>query len=440
MEIKPYSQYKDSGVEWIGKIPKKWNIQPLKHIAKTIPGGTPSTNNLDYWKNGTIPWLPSGKVQNCVINENDVNKYITKKGLMNSATKYIGPNSILIALTGVTCGKIGFLTFKATANQSVISIEPYSFIPKYIYYNLLSQKEQILINKTGGAQSGINEDNVKNIKIAIPSFTEQEQIAKYLDKKTTKIEQTITKNKKLITLLKEKRTTLINQAVTKGLNPDIPMKESGIEWIGKIPKHWDIIPFKRVLNYIKDGTHGSFERVNEGEFLLSAKNVQNNKIIINENESIISENDYKSIVKNGFPKKRDLLVTIVGTLGRSCVYEFEKSYAFQRSVAFLRLKKHYNPYYYSYLIQTSFYQNELDSLSKQSAQKGVYLNDIWESIILNPSSQEQNQISEHLDKETKKIDKTIEKIEKNIELLEEYKESLIHHVVTGKIDVRGVEL
>jgi len=429
MEIKPYSQYKDSGVEWIGKIPKKWNIQPLKHIAKTIPGGTPSTNNLDYWKNGTIPWLPSGKVQNCVINENDVNKYITKKGLMNSATKYIGPNSILIALTGVTCGKIGFLTFKATANQSVISIEPYSFIPKYIYYNLLSQKEQILINKTGGAQSGINEDNVKNIKIAIPSFTEQEQIAKYLDKKTTKIEQTITKNKKLITLLKEKRTTLINQTVTKGLNPDIPMKESGIEWIGKIPKHWDITKIKYYCNVSMGQSPDSKYYTKDDNYTIF---VQGNADL--KNGKVIPRNYTKYVTK--IANKNDLLLTVRAPCGDVAITEYQ--ICIGRGVSSISNAK--NDKYLFYYLNNLKNNDIWEIFSNGSTFDAINYDDIRNMILIEPPSYEQQEIVNYLDNKTQKIDKTIEKIEKNIELLEEYKESLIHYVVTGKIDVRGVEV
>src|SRR5574344_842650 len=99
MKYKKYPSYKDSGSSWLGEIPKHWNQRKIKHFAQTIPGGTPSTIEPEYW-DGDIPWLPSGAVQNCIINEDRVIKFITKKGLYSSATKYIKPNSTLIALTG----------------------------------------------------------------------------------------------------------------------------------------------------------------------------------------------------------------------------------------------------------------------------------------------------------------------------------------------------
>lgn len=177
MKYKKYDGYKKSETKWFNEIPLTWDVRPIKHLANTIPGGTPSTSNLEYWENGNIPWLPSGMVQNCQIDEQDAYKFITEKGLLNSATKYIGPESVLVALTGATCANIGFLTFKATANQSVISVEPYDSFSKYIYYALLSQREQILDKKTGGAQSGINEEDVGSILVPIMSIQEQNQIA-----------------------------------------------------------------------------------------------------------------------------------------------------------------------------------------------------------------------------------------------------------------------
>ena len=214
MSYKKYDKYKDSGIEWIGEIPEHWGVKKIKHIGKTIAGGTPSTNKPEYW-GGNIPWIPSGKVQNNIIYEADIDKYITQKGLENSSTKYINPNSVLIALTGATCGNIGLLTFKSTANQSVVGIEPYkNTISKYLFYYLISQREQILINQTGGAQSGINEGNVKNIQISFPPLHEQQQIAECLDKKTKEIDDLIKDLKKSIELLKEYKKSLIYEATT----------------------------------------------------------------------------------------------------------------------------------------------------------------------------------------------------------------------------------
>ena len=207
-------------------------------------------------------------------------------------------------------------------------------------------------------------------------------------------------------------------------------KDSGVEWLGEIPSHWEKILFKRVVLQVKDGTHGTHQRVEEGSYLLSAKNVFNHGIEIGLTESRIPNKDYQEIVSNGFPKKGDILVTCVGTIGRSCVYTFEKPIAFQRSVAFLRLNSQCDSKYYKYFIESKQYQSQLESLIKSSAQGGVYMGDLINTVVANCDFLEQKQISNFLDHETAKIDQLIEKQQQLIELLKEKRQAVISHAVT----------
>ena len=207
-------------------------------------------------------------------------------------------------------------------------------------------------------------------------------------------------------------------------------KDSGVKWFCSIPEHWSSFLFKRVVANIKDGTHGTHARVENGELLLSAKNVFNNGIEIGENESYIPFKDYEEITSNGFPKKGDILVTCVGTIGRSFVYPFDKSLAFQRSVSFMRLNKKGNPQFYKYFIESKAYQSQLESLIKSSAQGGIYMGDLINTVVIKCPLDEQIQISNFLDHETAKIDSLIAKQEKLIELLKEKRQAVISHAVT----------
>lgn len=211
-------------------------------------------------------------------------------------------------------------------------------------------------------------------------------------------------------------------------------KDSGIEWIGQIPSHWDKVLFKRVFEKIKDGTHGSFSRVEEGRPFLSAKNVYDFGLVISENESLISEEDFNEITKNGFPSLNDLLITCVGTIGRTCVYKYNEPYAFQRSVSFLRLNQKGNPNFYKCFVQSDLYQNQLINLAKTSAQSGVYMNDLANSIILLPPLNEQTAIANYLDQKTTQIDHLITKKEQFIQLLEEERVAVINQAVTKGLD------
>jgi type I restriction enzyme, S subunit len=224
-------------------------------------------------------------------------------------------------------------------------------------------------------------------------------------------------------------------------------KDSGVEWLGEVPYHWSAGRFSRVISRIKDGTHGTFARMDFGQPLLSAKNVQNGEIEITEEESVISDEDHRSIVSNGFPKRGDLLLTIVGTIGRACLYRFDEPLAFQRSVCFIRLCDWVSEEFFYYATQSQFFQEQLQSRSKSSAQAGVYMGDVVATEVAYPTDRsEQLAISSFLDRETAKIDALIEEQRRLIELLKEKRQAVILHAITkglnpaASIKDSGIEL
>ena len=153
----------------------------LSKVSTIVTGGTPSTSVIEYWDGGDIPWLQSGCCQNCYVSE--ASKYITKKGYDNSVTKMMPANTILIALTGATAGKVGYLTFEACGNQSITGITPdeTKLLPKYLYYFLISRRDKTVSDCTGGAQPHISQEYVKHINIDLPSISKQNEIIRTLD-------------------------------------------------------------------------------------------------------------------------------------------------------------------------------------------------------------------------------------------------------------------
>ncbi|NQX84848.1 MAG: restriction endonuclease subunit S [Flavobacteriaceae bacterium] len=206
---------KDSGIEWIGQIPEHWEVKRIKDLFKTLSGGTPSTKNSSFWT-GAIPWIPSGAIQNNNVNKEIVKHYISEEALNRSSTKLASKGSVLIALTGATCSNVGFLNFDTTINQSIVSMtsSEKNIYNRYYYYYLMSKRESIRALMTGGAQEGINQGNVRHLKVCFFSREEQQQIADYLDTKTQTIDTIIDTIKDQIITLKELRKTLINDVVT----------------------------------------------------------------------------------------------------------------------------------------------------------------------------------------------------------------------------------
>ena len=293
-----YDTYKETDVIWFKELPAHWKRKRVKDVTQTLAGGTPDTSKEEYWE-GSIPWLPSGKVQNSIINEEDADTFITEEGLKNSATKMLPAPATLIALTGATCSNIGYLTFDACANQSVVGMPGSSkILPKFLFYTLQSQKEQILLHQTGGAQGGISESDVKFLFIPVPIESEQLTIANYLDDQTQKIDRLIANKKAQAEKLKELRQIEINNAVTKRLNPNAEMKDSGIEWLGKIPKHWTTKRMKDVASVRgRIGFRGYTvdDIVDEGALVIGAKHINNsNQLNFDDPEYISWEKYYES--------------------------------------------------------------------------------------------------------------------------------------------------
>ena len=209
-------------------------------------------------------------------------------------------------------------------------------------------------------------------------------------------------------------------------------KPSGVEWIGDIPEKWKTMKLKHVLSDYQDGTHASYKRVLSDYPLLSAKNVFEEGIKITDEESTISESDFKSIVSNGFPKQGDIAICCVGTIGRCCLYTLSEPQAFQRSVTFLRTNRKILNNYLVYLMRSDIANPQYVMYAKTSAQSGIYMEALVNFKIVIPPKKEQMIIVSYLDKKCSAIDNQISKIERQIELLKEYKQSVITECVTGK--------
>lgn len=292
MKYKKYPSYKDSGVEWLGKVPEHWELKAIKNVVK-LQGGF-AFKSEEFIDEGT-PIIRIGDIQNNILFENC--KKI-KNSYELSCIYEIKKFDTLIALSGATTGKTCFVENniqKSFINQRVARL-PYK--NKFIYFILNSDlfQKNILLTADGSAQDNISNSQIENMKFSLPSIKEQQQIANFLDKATAKIDTLIEKQTKQIELLKEKRQAVISHAVTKGINPNVLMKDSGVEWLGEIPEHWTRKKLDNIAmqykNSFVDGPFGSDLKSNEyktsGTPLIQLNNIKEGSHIL-ENMKYINE-------------------------------------------------------------------------------------------------------------------------------------------------------
>lgn len=430
---------KDSGIPWIGQIPEDWEVCKIKFLCSEIfSGGTPSTNNDKYW-NGDIPWLQSGKIQNDYIFEYD--KTITKEGLENSSTKMVMKDSILLAMTGATCSNVGYLTFNSCANQSVMAYIPLKNTnPKFLFYILIACKNEILLHKNGGAQSGINGEVCQNLYAPKLPLKIQQKIVEILDKKCGQIDELVRIEENEIEKLKEYKTSLITKVVTKGLDHNAKMKDSGIPWIGQIPESWITIKIK-FTSWLKgrigwDGLKSS-EFKEDGPFLITGTDFNNGNIKWDTCAHITEERFMEDELLH--VKEGDLLITKDGTIGKlAIVKNCPEKVSLNSGVMIIRNNSNWtydNKYLYYILLSNQFYLWYEKSQNGNSTIKHLYQEQFYNFEFSYPNILYQKRIVAYLDNKCEEIDNLIKIKQEKIEKLKEYKKSLIYQYVTGKKEV-----
>jgi len=435
---KPYSAYKDSGVEWLGEIPEHWDIWKINHSFRCIGSGTtPSTNDMNFYK-GDIPWTITSELRENIIN--DTVKKITHLALKeHSALELYPPGTLLIAMYGATIGRLGILGISACTNQACCAFSnPISLDIKFTFYWLLMRRQEIIVLSSGGGQPNINQEKLKEIRIPAPSLLEQRAIASFLDCETAHIDTLISKKESLISLLQEKRAALISHAVTYGLDSDVSMKDSGVEWFKCIPKHWN---FSKIIRYADLKTGGTPKRENlryweNGEINWITSGKVNKKKIFETEEKITKEGLTNSNA-NILPVN-SVMIALNGqgkTKGTVAILKIESSCS-QSLAAFVcdEINLHYN--YLFYYLESKY--KELRGLVGDSLRDGLSLGHLKSIYSPLPPPPEQHNIASFLDRETAHIDTLISKVREGIEMLREYRTALISAAVIGKIDVKEV--
>ena len=438
-----YDSYKDSGVDWIGEIPSHWFFVGTNKVYNDLgTGTTPTSDNTEYYSDNGYHWITTTDLNEGIMY--DTLSKITEKSVEDYPNLRLYPSgSIYISMYGGRIGKLGVSTFDSYCNQSVCVLPKNDdIIVKFYYYWFLGFQEFVKGMGRGGGQPNINKDMIKSfptVKIPLP---EQQQIVSFLDTKTSLIDSLIEKTQRKIELLKEKRTSLINGVVTKGLNPNVEMKDSGVEWIGEIPSHWGCFEFKFVINLLTDfESNGSFKSVKENVKVLDdigpvwyvrMTDLENNNIR-NDECKYCDFDTYEFLHKTKLDGG-ELLITKRGEIGKVYIFPNDSGISTLGPNSYLLKldESKVSPNFLFYFYKSDFGQITLKLMDKSTTIGSIYKDDLKNSKVIIPPLSEQQQIVDYLDEYTQRIDKTISIEEKRIELLKEYRQSLISEVVTGK--------
>lgn len=441
MSFPRYPEYKDSGVGWLGEVPTHWSTGSIRWLARRYSGGTPDKTNRAFWEDGTVPWLNSGAVNDRLISEPST--YITEDAFKNSSAKWIPEGALVMALAGQgkTKGMVAQLTFASTCNQSMAAIIPGSEINSRFLYWWLESNYQNIRNMAGGdLRDGLNLELLGDIKCPLPQPEEQSSIANFLDRETAKIDALVAEQEKLIALLQEKRQAVISHAVTKGLDPNVPMKDSGVEWLGEVPGHWDSKRLKFLASNIKAGPFGS--ALTKDMYVDSGYKVYGQEQVIPADFSIgdyyIDEAKFAEFSQYK-TRTDDVLISCVGTFGKIAVVPADAAPGIiNPRLIRLRVAKNVMPLFLAEVLRSTVTFEQFSVLSRGGTMDVINigtLSDIWIAL---PPVDEQSAILSEITTQMTRFDALMAEARTAITLLQERRTALISAAVTGQIDVRGL--
>jgi type I restriction enzyme S subunit len=422
--MRKYLSYKPS-VEWIGEIPEHWILLKLKHEYKIQKGRIPKTIN-EREGVGLVPYLSME-----VLRGSESSSFVS-----NDDGVFVKEGQTLILWDGSNSGEIikvkkeGILS----STMGVLNKIGNKLNEDFSFYQLKSHEPEIRNNTNGMGIPHVDGQYVRSLTLLIPPLSEQEEIVKYLDEKTSIIDKLISTKERKIELLKEQRTSLINEVITKGLNPNVKMKDSGVEWIGEIPEKWDVVKIKYVTNQVVDGTHFTPNYIDSGVPFLRVTDIQS-EVIDLDKVKFISKEEHEILVKRCNPQKGDILLSKNGTIGITKIIDWDWEFSIFVSLCLIKFKNTFNPFLFSYFFQSDIVNQQVFESSKKTSVSNLHLDKIRELLLIKPSLQEQQEIVEYLDKHTKEINDLVSMEQRKIELLKEYRQSLISEVITGKIKV-----
>jgi type I restriction enzyme S subunit len=413
MTFPAYPEYKDSGVEWLGKVPTDWSIVPIKHASSIVGGTTPKSDTDAYW-DGEFVWITPADLSKLNGTEIfDSQRKISQLGFDSCGLTLVPPKSIVLS-TRAPIGSLGIASVELATNQGCKSLIPKSNIDsKFLFYVLSISTEALNVRGRGTTFLELSADELGIFRVPVPNFETQRSIANFLDFETAKIDSLIAEQVKLIELLNEKRQSIISNAVCRGHDPNVPMKDSGVEWLGMVPKHWSVEPLKNLISIQNGSDHKHIETT--------------------EGYPVVGSGGKFTFASEYMHDGESVLLGRKGTIDKP-LYLNEKFWAVDTMYWSKILPKANAKFvYYSTLtIPFNFYSTNTALPSMTKSVLGSHK-------VACPDYKEQVAIAAYLDMQTASIDALVNEQKILNRLLNERRSALISAAVTGQIDVRSFQ-
>ena len=438
---KTYDTYKDSGIAWIGNIPSEWKTCRIKDTSLLYTGNSIKDEEKDSFQdmNEARPYIATKDIDATYMSANYNNGLYIKHTDCNF--RIAPPSSTLMCIEGGSAGrKKAFIDQEVSFVNKLCCFAPFEGVyGKYIYYFLCSPNfEDIFNSKITGLIGGVNIPTLKNIECLLPSISEQKAIATYLDEKCGEIDSLISLQEEMISELQAYKQSVITEAVTKGRDPNVPMKDSGVEWIGILPKKWSNAKLKNIIDYIESGVsvNAGIENVTSTDIgVLKTSSVSKNTFIPTECKKVFET----ELSRVSCPVKGNtIIVSRMNTpeLVGACGY-VEKDYNnifLPDRLWQVHFQETVHVKYIYYCLVSKRVKSYFSSLSSgtSSSMQNITQGQFQNTAITLPPLSEQQAIASYLDEKTSQIDSLIAIKQEKITELKDYKKSIIYEYVTGK--------
>ncbi|WP_417735244.1 restriction endonuclease subunit S [Rosistilla oblonga] len=433
ISLDPYESYEPTGSRWLPKIPSQWELLDGKRIFKNRREASREDDDqlAASQQYGVIP-------QSLMMKVNDAKVMLALKG--TSTFRHVEVDDFVISLRSFE-GGIEHSAYVGCVSPAYTVLAAQKPIVSAYYKFLLKSGPFVaaLQSSTDSLRDGkaISYSDFGSLKLPLPPPNEQEQIASFLDYETAKIDALFEKQQQLIALLGEKRQAVISHAVTKGLNPDAPMRDSGVEWLGEVPEHWTTSRIGWLCPYLSYGFTNPMPTTDEGPFMLTAADISFEGVLY-DTARRTSQSAFDDLSGKSKPLAGDVLITKDGSLGRVTAYDGERPVCISQSVALLRPdKRRVDSTFLALALSGADYQSKMIFDAGGTTIKHIYISILAKMNFWLPGLREQREIVVAAARKTDRMDELIAAATSAADLLQERRTALISAAVTGKIDVRG---